>query len=325
MTQPAPPPQALNDVPGATDVGPPEPAPTVVDEAGKPVATPSEPDRVDIQPLDTERPAGDAPPPGPSKLERAQAGAARATRQAAERRRQAEEAAHFRRERDRLAHQVAWERQQREQAERQAAPLQDLRDPTKRVDALQRLGVDPKQIAEDAVRASTPEGQIEMLRAELAREKSMREEWQQRQRAEAEAAHQRQAEADFVRQASDAEQYPTIARLAKIRPQTLVNEGNALMADVFRRTGRYPSFDQALAWLEHEYSKALEPDKPSRDAGAQQRTSTTPATERQPAAGTRTLSARAAERALLPKSIDQMTREEQIAHFAQQLREGRTG
>ena len=279
---------------------------------------------LDDAPLAEEPPAEPAPPATP-KGQLAREAAERARRSRIRRQREAEAATRLRRERDELNQRLAWEQQQRLAAEQRARPLEDIRDPAKRLDAMRTIGLDPKTIAEDAVRASTPEGQLEALRAELRQERAVRERQQQQQQAQQEIAYQRQQEQVFVDQAADAENYPTLARIAKGRPQTLISEGNQVCEDVYQRTGRYPSFDQVLAYLEGEYSKTFREEKPNREAGPQQGSRpTTPAKEGQPAASAKTITARASERAILPKSVGEMTREEQISYFADQVRKSAT-
>jgi len=262
------------------------------------------------------------------KLARARVEADRAKAARIRRQREAQESQRLRYEREQLAQQALFERQQREAAERKAEMVDALRDPdpNRRSEAMYALGISPREIAEQAVAESTPEGQARILRSQLEAERKERLEYQRQQEQRAAAARQQQAESDFLKQAQDTETYPTLARLAKSRPQALIREANDIAETAAQRNyGRYPSFEQILSYLEHEYSKALHDDRPARNEGPPQRTEKIPAKESQPAASVRTIPARASERAQIPKSLGQMNREEQIAYFAAQLRDSSRG
>ncbi len=221
----------------------------------------------------------DAPlPPKEDKPEGAQAVIDRDERRKNKRARQAEKTAALRSEIDRATRQAAWDSQERERIAAERRALEEM--PTEEL--LRRRGESAQDIIRRSIEASSPEGQAKAVRAELRA-------YQEQQAARERAATVAKAERDFVEQARDTEKYPTLARLAKNRTATLVRDGNEVMEAAFRRTGHYPSFEQALEYLEFAYAGALKEEKP------------------------RTPAARPAERAPVPKDVGELPWEEQRA------------
>lgn len=302
------------------------PTPTV--DPGKPPVEAAPPDIEQVTDLSaTPAPSEDAKPAEPAaeavdRLAKAKAAIERSKRQRAQRQKEAEEAARLRTERDQLARQAAWERAERERAEQQVKAAQEAEP----LEYLRARGIDAKTIAQKALEESTPEGQIKALREEMSRRDQQLAEWQRQQSAREAAAAQERAEKDFLAQAAK-DDYPTLARLARSRPEALVREANAVAEQAARRTGGvYPSFEQILAYLEHEYSSALR-DKTSEDRPASSRekplTREAPAREVQPGASVaKTLTSRSSEKATLPKDLGEMSWEEQREVLLRQIRGG---
>lgn len=244
-----------------------------------------------------------------------QEGAERARRQRVVRQRQAEEQTRARQERAQLEQQVRWERAQREQLQQRldqadAAPLEYLRE----------KGVAPKDLVARAIADQTPEGQVRLLQEKLEAETRARQTWEQKQSQAAMQQQQDAAYKSFLSAAGDKDKYPTLARFSKARPLVLCQEGDAITAAVYARTQTYPSYEQVLAYLEREYSKALK-DEPTGNGAAQG--GHKDAAKAGQAAGSRTITGRTAERAQLPKSLDEMTPDEQLGHLATQLAKSR--
>lgn len=264
-------------------------------------------------------PEGEAAPaePDTARRERFTKAAQDAKRNRLRKQREREEQQRIRLERDTYAQQAAHERAQREQAEAIARSVSEA-DP---LEYLRARGIDPKTVVERALEDGTPEGQIKALRAELQAEREARI---QRDQAEAQRrareADERNAR-DFLDVAKRKDDFPTLARLAKARPESIVNEANLVAMRTYRQRGAYPSFDQICEYLEYEYSRALKDDErpktePSR-SGAPSTQPVAPATDRQ-AGKSQTLTSRTAERATLPKPFGQMTKEEQGAYLLAQ-------
>jgi hypothetical protein len=260
-----------------------------------------------------------SPPPAaePTKLERARQAADHAKRQSASRRRERE-----RLQEERFARSHAEQQLQTERAERERlTALLDEADHAP-LDYLRKKGVTADKLVQEGINATTPEGKIAALEERLAREAESRKAWEQKQMDAATTAQTRKAYDDFLTMAADKEKFPTISRLAKVRPTSVCRDGDEVVAAVYAKTKRYPSYEQVLAYLETTYKQALsdEPKSPGQSNGQAK-----DAPQAGLGAGSRTLSSKMAERASLPKSLDELTPEDQKAHLAEMLRKQSRG
>lgn len=226
-------------------------------------------------------------------------------------------------ERDEAIRFAQSEAQRRQEAERAAQEAWTL--PPEHY--LERRGMSHQDIVKAAIDESTPEGKQKALEARIAAHEQAIQQRLQQLDAREKAAAAEKASQDFLVLAKNKDDYPTLARIAKGRPQAVLQEANAIMLETARRNnGVYPSFAKVCEYLEWEWSRALgdEKSKPNEEPptrnGAPSPQAAAPATER-PAGKSQTLTSRAAERATLPKSPGQMTKDEAIEYYAQQLRE----
>ena len=277
----------------------------------------------DVEPVTElgKEPAAAATPEPVDKLARARASIDHAKRQSKRRQREAEEAAALRGQRDRAAQQAEWNSQELARVEAEKRALEEM--PTEQL--LQRRGESAQDIVKRALDASTPEGQAKAAREEAERVRAELRAYKEQQAARERAAHVAKSERDFIDQAKDTDKYPTLARLAKNRASTLIRDGNDVMAAAYAKTGAYPSFEQALAYLEYEYARALKEEKsgsgPTRE-GPKPSEVAAPARDGQPgASAARTLTSRTAERALIPQDVGEMSWEEQRAFLLRQAKE----
>jgi hypothetical protein len=200
------------------------------------------------------------------------------------------------------------------------------KDPSKILEAFERDGVPADAVAQFAVKSGTPEYQREQelraLREEVAAIKADRE---AAAKAQAEAAERAakaqqeqayaQARQHFVQQASDAAAFPTLAKIAGLRPMALVQHAEEILAEATQRTGQTYTNQEILTYLENLYASNFgQPTKQSGTAASV----TTPGTATGPSApGTnaagkpRTLTNGMAEKTgTTAKPADEMSAEE---------------
>ena len=269
------------------------------------IVTPPVPDVEKVETLGDEAVPLAVPVEDPARVRFTEV-AERARKDRIRRQREAKEVQDTRLERDRAAR--AAETNAQRVAELEAEREEARRNPE---GFLRAQGITPDQIAQRAVEEGTPEGQMKTMRAELERVRAAQVE-RDRRDAEAQATRDaRAAQDDFVRESAEDVECPTIARLAKRNPEMLTREAEVVARRVHAKTGRYPSFPQIRAYLEHEFSKAL-------SDGATRVETREPARAATPGKS-QTLTSRTAEKAQQPVPFEQMSREEQRAHLLSKL------
>jgi hypothetical protein len=304
-----PPPTAAEITATAPSASPPASATQPEAEA----ATPTEASTQDATAPEGEAdPQAAAPAPEAPGWKRAADSARRSSKAS---RRVAEEAQRLRQEHAQALRQLEWERQERAKEREQF----EKRDP---LELLRARGVTPAQLAQEAIKQGTPEAKIQSLEAKLEAERQARLHAESVQLESQKAAQLEKAYSDFLSEAADKAKYPTLAKLARAKGTVLCKEGDAVVTAVYERTGQYPSYSQVLAYLEHEYSNALRDDEPTGN-GAQQAGTVT--SNGKAAGGSRTLTSKANGMATLPKQMDDMSRDEQLAHITRQLLTGSRG
>jgi flagellar motility protein MotE (MotC chaperone) len=197
---------------------------------------------VTTAPVATEATETPAAPPQPSAAERAAKAAERA-RQAAAQRREQERALHetSMRARQLEAEHTAYKRQQEEREHRyRQDPSTLLRD----------YGVDPRRIAQEALEANTPEGQLRALKAELEAERQARSEYQTKQEQALERAKNERILNSFKEMSRDAQRWPTVANAD---PELVLEAGKGLAARLLAKTGTEYTHAEILDYLESKW------------------------------------------------------------------------
>jgi len=210
-----------------------------------------------------------APPPvpaEPSKLDKARA-VARAKHEENQRRifQQGEQA------RVRAQQQAVNQAYQAERARREAAEkaLADINTPEGALAYLEKVGMNPKVLAERAVAMNTPEGR---LRAEIeakiqAATEQVRKEYdtriakyEEQVQSSSRQAAIAQAEQRFIQEGTDTETFPAVAHLLSQGDEwraSILEEGKRIITEAARRTGQDYTNAEVLAYLDRKYSKIL--------------------------------------------------------------------
>jgi hypothetical protein len=209
-----------------------------------------------------------------------------------------------------LEQQAAADRAAREAAERK------LKDPMALV---REQGLD-RAVQQAAIDESTPEGQIAKLRAELDAVKARDAERERQAQARQAAASQNDQQRIYLEAATakegDAPKYPNIARMAKRDPRGVIVYALDLVARA-KEKGEVPTNADLLETQEWLYSQDEEAAPPAADPPAVVPPAAPPAA-RKPA--TVSLAGRKVPPPAVTKTFGQMTRDEQMAHMAAQLK-----
>ncbi len=285
---------------------PPKAAPPA---AGTEAATPPATDSTDAAAVTP--PAAEVPPAAaePTAQERARAAAdALVAKRAKQRRDNAERDARVRG----LEQQAAADRAAREAAERK------LKDPMALV---REQGLD-RAVQQAAIDESTPEGQIAKLRADLEAEKARNAERDRREQAHQAAASQNAQQRAYLAAGTakdgDEPKYPYIAAMAAVDPRGVIKYALDLVERA-RERGEVPTNADLLETQEWLYSQAAAKAarKPPVEAPAEVPPAAPPAA-RKPA--TASLTGRKVPPPAVTKTFGQMTRDEQMAYMAAQLK-----
>lgn len=165
--------------------------------------------------------------------------------------------------------------QQLAQLRKDAEYLQQLRDNP--MDALRAAGKDPEEFFTDIATANTPEGQMRktvfQLQRELEAERSLRQNREQQEKLQREQWERQQVENQkkgiidgYLKEARDAEKYPTISKVFGFSERILVEAGHEA-ANLFREaTGKQATYDQVCEFLEEQASLSLSADSKAKSA-----------------------------------------------------------
>lgn len=259
------------------------------------------------------------------KFEKAKRTAEKEQKRVAEMRRMQMEARRADLERQQYAQQMAQERAERERLQREFEALKA--DP---LAAMEKLGVPAEAIAKRALQDSTPESKMEKMLREIEERQAALDKREQERAAAEEAARQRaeeeRAQNDFLKAASNAEQFPALSILIEEDAAGVVREAKAILNEAFRREGVWYSDAEVRAFMEKKYSRLM---TPKQKEAALNTSNVTKAPETnlgtgtpvKPAAGKpQTLTSRANTRAATPPSFDDLSDEEQKKVLAEQLR-----
>lgn len=159
--------------------------------------------------------------------------------------------------------------QQLAQLRQDAQYLKQLRDDP--MEALRAAGKDPEEFFTDIATANTPEGHMRktlmQLQQELQAERALRQNREQQEKIQREQWERQQVEQQrkgiidgYLKEARDAEKYPTISKVFGFSERILVEAGHEA-ADLFREaTGKQATYDQICEFLEEQASLALGTD-----------------------------------------------------------------
>lgn len=148
-----------------------------------------------------------------------------------------------------------------------AAETAALSDPMKRMDYLRSKGITAKELAQEQLNESTPEGVIRRLELQIAQERQQRQAFEQkvaedaRQREakaqeQAYAAARQEAEGKFIQAAGNAELYP---RLAEVNPKIVLAVATATLKEALARQPNTRYTDaEVLAYLNENWTAAKE-------------------------------------------------------------------
>lgn len=205
--------------------------------------------------------------------------------------------------------QIQAERQARTAAEARLAKMKG--DP---LSAFEELGIKPDELGKKILEESTPEAAsnrvIRELQARLeAFEKAQKESVEREQQAR-QAQQIERARTEFINQATNVEQYPHLARVAKANPGGIIREAEAILQDAFRRTGQHYTDAEVSTYLNQLYSKVFEDGASTKEAAAAAgkskatETATTAATASNPAP--KLTNKATASKATIPENIGDM-------------------
>ncbi len=225
-------------------------------------------------------------------------------------------------EQQRINYQMEEVRRQNARLQQETAQARQFQEQLRSdpIAALRQLGVTDQAVAERMLKDGSPEAQIRQLEARLEAERQERlQERQQLQQKEAQLREQ-EANADFVRKASDAEKFPN---LQDVPPSQIVAGGYRLLAAARARgidTRMYTAEDFIelldLEYAEHRKSKAT-----VRSKETMSQVTTGSGTEKKPAAATTTLTNRlGTQGGSTPVDRDQLSPIEQKQLLAAEIR-----
>ena len=217
-----------------------------------------------------------------------------------------------------LESQAAADRQAREAAERQARRVE-----TETLQVMREKGITDKMVAQAHIDDQSPEGRMARLEAELKAERAERQREAQARQQEDASAGQRAQQQEYLRSASamegDAPRYPHIAAMAAVDPRGVIRIALDLV-DRARAQGKVPTNADLLETQEWLYSeaaaKATKASKAATPPAAVPPAATQPS--RKPA--TASLTGRKVPPPAVGRTFGQMSRDEQLAHMAAQLK-----
>ena len=219
------------------------------------------------------------------------------------------------------------------EAEARATAAETARKETERrateAEAKAKLLSDPVAAARAAVEENSPEGRLAKLEAEQSADRKRREEEATAAREASTRDVVARGRAAYVAAAQektgDVEAFPNLARLAKRNARALVIQAEAINEEYRARTGSYASLPELRKYQEWLYTP--EGEAATEAAAAPPDAPVTPSAvaKPKPAAAARTLAARTAGAATLPKSFDEMTPAEMRSAMVEQFKaKGRT-
>lgn len=277
----------------------------------------SPPDGAAAEGVDSAAEATKETPPDPAKVAAIERARAAAERLKASRR---EKTALL--EQQRQAHYALQQRDQQMQqllSERERLAAQAAQFDAIKADPLaffEQAGVPASKLVEMQLREQTPEAKLEKLQRDYEAKLQAAIDKVQRDNEERQhqAAQQQQMEAarqGFLKRAADEATYPTLSKLAGVRPQTLIREALDIHAEAARQGYQY-SDAEVLQHLEDTYSRIYSPPAPK--PGQTQRVATA-TSEKQTGTGNQQgnagtpqtiTNAMSSSRATLPSNFDEL-------------------